>query len=334
METLTRKPQPDLADQAEAAPPAPPAVPSTPEAAAEAPVRTCDTCGAALAGAQDWCLECGTAAPGRLGKLPGLRAAATVVLLTLVLAGGAVAASYAALTSDAGHQAAKPAPASGAPVVAQAPPVTPPVAAAPVTPPPAAPLPKTKVPASKAPAPAKVTPAPVTHTPAPAGSTPTSSGGTGTGSTTPAKPKPQPIDLGKDAASLYDPYGRATVHNEPARALDGNDGTSLTLTAKDGPSMDTGLAFDLGSARGVKVIELKSKTPGYRIEVYATDSAELPPDILDTRWAHITNHSNLKSSERIVLGGGATKYRHVLIWITTPPKDGSTVSISEATLLG
>ena len=34
---------------------------------------------------QDWCLECGTAAPGRLGARPGWRAAFTVVGLTTVL---------------------------------------------------------------------------------------------------------------------------------------------------------------------------------------------------------------------------------------------------------
>src|SRR3954470_14143542 len=65
----------------------------------EAPsaARTCPQCSAELAEGQDWCLNCGQAQPGRLSKLPGKRAAATVLALTTVLVGGAVAASYAAL---------------------------------------------------------------------------------------------------------------------------------------------------------------------------------------------------------------------------------------------
>src|SRR4051812_45349271 len=91
------------------------------EAAAPAPepapdVRTCPTCEAPMEAEQDWCLNCGQAAPGRLGGRPGMRAAATVIALTLTLAGGAVAASYAALQSDAHRDATQPAQAGGAPV--------------------------------------------------------------------------------------------------------------------------------------------------------------------------------------------------------------------------
>ena len=48
-----------------------------------------------MAPEQDWCLNCGTAAPGRLGERPGWRAASTVIVLALLLvlgaAGGAAA---------------------------------------------------------------------------------------------------------------------------------------------------------------------------------------------------------------------------------------------------
>jgi len=58
------------------------------------PDRPCRSCGTALVPAQDWCLECGTAAPGRLTgpSRAGFRAAATIVSTVLVLVGGAVAA--------------------------------------------------------------------------------------------------------------------------------------------------------------------------------------------------------------------------------------------------
>lgn len=114
-----------------------------PEGAAETPVvavvetpeRPCANCAAAMEPEQDWCLECGTAAPGRLGGVrPGWRAVATTLGLTLVLVGGAGAASYAALSSDPERPfvAATPPPVGGAtPTVA---PVTPAPAEAPPPP--------------------------------------------------------------------------------------------------------------------------------------------------------------------------------------------------------
>ena len=83
---------------------------ATPEAAPQppdgvvtvaAPDYACEVCGNAMARGQDWCLECGTAAPGRLGARPGWRAAFTIVGLTTLLLACAVVAAYAALTSDA-----------------------------------------------------------------------------------------------------------------------------------------------------------------------------------------------------------------------------------------
>ncbi len=71
----------------EAPPPSPPPEVAVPDDAS----RLCVTCAALLAEGQDWCLECGTAQPGRIGSKPGWRPALTVVLLTAVLAAGAVA---------------------------------------------------------------------------------------------------------------------------------------------------------------------------------------------------------------------------------------------------
>src|SRR3954464_7418979 len=94
---------------------APATSPPTPEnggavPASDAPARTCAGCGAPMAAEQDWCLSCGTAAPGRLGERPGWRAALTVLAITLLLVAGSVAAAYAALTSDATQEAGGPPP--------------------------------------------------------------------------------------------------------------------------------------------------------------------------------------------------------------------------------
>jgi hypothetical protein len=297
-----------------------------------------------MANNQDWCLECGTAAPGRLGTRPGLRAAVTVAIATLLLAGGAVAASYAALSGDANRTAAAAAPPSVAPV-AVAPPATPP-APTPTAPPatgvpgvvPGATAPPTVLPKITLPPviPPHVNPVP------PVAVTPV---------TPPAvTPKPKPAGptrytLGADALGLYDPYGAATDKGDPADAYDKDLKTSWFVTSKNAQNMSVGLVIDLEKARSVKTIELATPTPGYRVEVYATDSDELPPDILDSRWNHVRDRSRVDETtrdgskkgdggERIALRDGAGTYRYLVLWFTAPPKAGPTVRITELAIVG
>jgi hypothetical protein len=323
--------------------PAPDAPDQTAEPAPEAVPRACATCGAEMAPDQDWCLSCGQAAPGRLGGRPGMRAAATVAALTLALAGGAVAASYAALRNGDDRPATSVA---QAPPAADVPPVTtppaatpPPVATPPATPPAATPkTPKTTTP------PATSTP-PVPSSPSGSASTPPASNPTPPASTPAKKPAPapaptgpEPIDLGADAVAAYDPYSRVTAQGDPVDAYDGDPGTSWKVTVPaDNGQMAVGLAVDLGAKRSVDVAELTTRTPGFGVEVYATDAKELPPDVLDTRWAHLRNATvGVKKGDKasISLGTGKSKYRYVLMWFTKPPEDGATVRISELSLLG
>jgi hypothetical protein len=99
-----------------------------------------------------------------------------------------------------------------------------------------------------------------------------------------------------------------------------------------------GYAIDLGKLQGIREIDLETPTPGFRIEVYATDETELPPDILDTRWSHITNVSDVGTKDdgkqKIVLGAGTTKYRNLLLWFTEPPTDGARIRLTEVKPLG
>jgi len=309
--------------------------------APEALPRTCEQCGAAMAPGQDWCLECGTAAPGRLGRRPGLRAAATVVGLTVALVAAAVTAGYAAINGDAGREVAKP-PAPSAVPVAEAPPTTP-TAPAPVAP--ATSLPTVGAPAAGGggSAPTTSTPAPpVSHPSAPSTPAPTAPASTTpatttptTTTTTPAAPALQAIDLGADAASLYDPYTRMTANGDPADAYDGDATTAWKVSsAADGQDMQVGLVVDLSKKRSIKQLKLRTATPGFRVELYAADTAQLPPDILDTRWAHLRNHSDVAKKQTLPLASDSHKYRYVLLWLTTPPKAGPTVKINELKILG
>ncbi|WP_187369282.1 hypothetical protein [Baekduia soli] len=359
MTLLLRDPD---ARQGEQAPEAPPT-----ETAPE--VRSCPSCHTPLAEGQDWCLACGQAQPGRLAALPGRRAAATVLTLTALLVGGAVAASYAALQSD------DPAPAPTPVQLAQVPSTATPPAAAPVAP--AAPPSSTATPPAPAPGsstsalppatPESTPPAPSAPvTPAGTGSTgtgstgsPTGSSGTGTGSTgtttgssgtkadtrtstTPEPPAPVAIKLADGAAAPYDPYTRnIAVGGDIAKVIDGDPNTSFPITVADGATtIGSGIVVDLAKLRGIRELDLTTKTPGFKLELYATDSEELPPDVLDTRWAHLKDVTDVGAADgaagrqSIDLGSGSTKYRRVLLWFTAPPADGLTVRISELKLLG
>jgi hypothetical protein len=328
-----------------------------PEAAA--PVATaCPKCGAPVEPGQDWCLNCGEAQASRRLALPGKRAIGTVLALTGVLVVGAVAAAYAALdqntpaTPPSTQVAQVPAPQPSAAVPA-------PVDTAPSDAAPSSTLPPTTgstdvPPASSTPAPSlpRTTTPSIPTTPATpsTGSTSTGSDSSSKGdttsttrtSTTPELPDPVAIRLDPTAASLYDPYRRdiadaATA--DPKKALDGEAGTSFPITVADGAeSIGAGLVIDLGSKQGVREVDVTTKTPGFKIELYATDETDLPPDITDTRWAHLKDIRDVGTDTdgkvKVDLGAGTTKYRHVLLWLTQPPTDGFTARLSEVRVFG
>ncbi|HET6510462.1 MAG TPA: hypothetical protein VFG42_26945 [Baekduia sp.] len=345
--------------------PAPPAPPET---------RTCPKCSAPLEEGQDWCLNCGEAQPGgRRVALPGKRATATVLALTTVLVGGAVAASYAALQDDT---TAPNTPTQLAQAPADASQVAPPSTAVPdagaTTSEPSTAFPgdtatttpptdtgTTKVPSTSSIPDIPSTPStPSTSSSDSSSSSSSSSSSTSTStdtsksdstadtrtsttktSTTKTETEPVPIDLADDAGALYDPFKRDTAAGDPTKAFDGDPNTSFPITVPAGSQqIGAGLTVALPKLEGIREIDLKTKTPGFKIEIYATDDEDLPPDVLDTRWAHLKDVTGVGTdtdgSETVKLGAGSTKYRHVLLWFTAPPTEGSTVRISELKLLG
>jgi hypothetical protein len=315
-------------------------------APAVVPDFACAACGGAMKPGQDWCLECGTAAPGRLGARPGWRAAFTVVALTMLLVVGAVVASYAALTSDAERKAAAPSAGNGAPIAAQAPAVAAPVAPVTpgatgpgtvppaVTPPPAGtvipgavkpliptgpPPPVTNIPVTPpAVKPGAVTPPAVTP-PAvtPPAVTPPAAG---TKPATPAAPKPQIIKLKADAATTYDPGKRAGAEFGPAKlAVDGSAKTVWDVTTPaDGEPIGAGLMIDLGKPYALRALKLATPTKGFRVEVYGAVSAkQIPEDVLDKRWQHLTDIRSVQDGKLVsLLNKSKDKIQLLLLYVT------------------
>ncbi|MBW3652312.1 MAG: hypothetical protein KY433_01715 [Actinobacteria bacterium] len=335
-----------------------------------APDFACEACGAAMQRGQDWCLECGTAAPGRLGARPGWRAAFTVVGLTTLLLLCAVVAGYAALTSDAERSASTAPVGSADPITAQTPGAAAPVPAQPgaipvqpgatgpnTTAPPAIANPNPIIPV-RPPPPATntpLTPPPPAATPSQPGATGSSatggasgsSGATGgssgsgsSGSTAGEKPGPELIALRKDAAKTYNQPARAGAEFGPAaNAVDGKPSTVWDVVVPaDGQPIGAGLVIDLGKPYALRSLRLATPTPGFTVEIYGAKSAkQLPADVIDKRWIHLTNKKGVTDGGLIRLKGkgDGVKVELLLLHITdaAEPTDPR-VAIGEVTLRG
>jgi hypothetical protein len=137
------------------------------------------------------------------------------------------------------------------------------------------------------------------------------------------------LELPDDAASTYDPYQRgAGKVGDPERAVDGKNGTAWTAPVGDDGDVRIGLAISLAKAQALDSLELRADTPGFTVEVYATKESRLPPDILDSRWKHLKNKTDVGVTTDVDLNG---TYRHVLLWIREQPAD-TKVAIPEVKL--
>ncbi|MEV4423116.1 hypothetical protein AB0L40_24525 [Patulibacter sp. NPDC049589] len=301
-------------------------------------VRVCDRCGTVCAADQEWCLNCGVRMTETSQRLPGLRAASLVVALAVLLAGGAAAASYAALRGDARSAANVPAATTGAPV-AQAPvttapaapvaPVAPPVTTTPTTPstttktttpPPATP------PASSGSGTSDATPDSGSSGSGSSGSGSSGSGssgssgsgssgsgssgsgssgsgssGSGSGSTTTTDDTPSgPITFAAGQGSIYDPDSLATDTGEEKNAIDGNAKTAWTITLKDGSTGGLGYVLDFDDATTLKTLTIATGTAGVKVKILGTSKSALPPDVLDNGWDTIASETTLKDGKNKV----------------------------------
>lgn len=309
-----------------------PVAPEPPAAA------TCRTCGAGMAADQDWCLECGTAAPGRLGERPGWRLGAVILALTLLLVGGASVAGYAAVTGDAERQTAAQNPEPGTPVPAQVP--APPAPASPTSEPPEPePLPST--PSSDTSSDFDTTAPPVDDTTVdpvtPLPSTPGDTGSTTTGGdTTGGTAAPTAFKISADDVEVYDAYERAGAEfGDPEDALNRDEPFFDVTVPADGEPIGAGLKVDLGAVRDVTEITFRTTTPGMGLEVYGIAKGD--PKGLKAGW-RLLDTPELESGERdvtITFDGDGERVRRLVFFFTDPANaEDPRASIGRLKVLG
>jgi hypothetical protein len=280
---------------------------------------------------QDWCLSCGAGAPGSLGRSAGSwRSGATVLAATAILALGAAAAAYAALSKGKSKAHVLTTTVAQAPA-APAAPATPPGASTPATP-------ATPGAAATPAVPGAVKPPkiPLTAvTPKPAGTTSTPTSG-GTTTSTPTQPstnggspeqgesqQPSAILLDTNAAVTYNPYAYpATGFGDPSLTIDGDASTGWTAQVDPAvaPKMAEGLVIDLKSPRKLSALALLTTTPGMTIQVYGANGATLPTSITDPAWVKLSGNLVEKSKHRrLTLRKPKKAFRWVTLWISRAP---------------
>jgi hypothetical protein len=305
----------------------------------------CRSCGTPLTAGQEWCLECGSARTAnrwRSGRRPLLLTAG----LTISLLGVAVAASYAAIVDNPSIPSTATVPAPP-PQVAAAPPTTDAAPPADSTSQDLAPVDTSTDVAPSAPD-TPVTPPAVDNTTT--GTTTTTTTTTTTNTTTTTKkdttPKPTPVKLTGDDASLYDPlqHQLAPDGGDPSAAI-GDDSTAwIVQTDPALPRMDVGLLLTLPKKSTVGELTFKTSTPGFTVQVYGSFESDLPTDVTDSRWAYLRTRKDVDGSatkddnkagdgkERITLSDDGSQYKLIMLWVTKAPSSGPPAKLSAVKL--
>lgn len=334
---------------------------SRPEASAAS--RACAKCGLPLQDGQDWCLQCGTGAPGSLSGGPGWRTGIAILAATALLVIGASVAAYAALNktkpkpkvavvavSGLGTTTSSTTPGATPTTPGSTP--TPGTAPTPGTPttvkatPPKIPL-QTPTPSSGGganteannslfPPETKTTKTTTTKTTSTT-TTPTKTSGESTKSSqesagSESNPEtgaeaPSPILLDTDAASVYNPYAYpAALFGDPSLAIDGEASTAWTAQVQPAvaPKMAEGLVLDLKSPQKLGSVTVKTTTPGITVEVYGAVGKALPASISDPAWNRIVGLKVLKrKSTTLALKTKGKGYRYIVLWLAKAPSSST-----------
>ncbi len=318
-----REPQADQAEKADHAATSNGPVDGPAGASASHP---CPNCGAPMESGQEWCVQCGAAAPGALERSPW-RSTGLIVAVIAALGLGAAAAAVAALNQ---HSPTQP---TVTHIVAQAPTTAPPA----TTPVPATPPASTKTPVPKVPAklpkvaatPTPIPPAPTATSTTPSGSTGGSQGSTSSGSEGSGEGsgsnsnQPSALLLDTDAASTYNPYNLpASFFGDPSLTIDGDHTTSWTaqVNPATAPSMAEGVLINLKSLKKLSALEHVSSSKGMVVQIYGTAETQAPASITDPGWVALTHPLAIKkSSTRFKLLKPKVGFRQLVVWISKAP---------------
>jgi eukaryotic-like serine/threonine-protein kinase len=161
--------------------------------------------------------------------------------------------------------------------------------------------------------------------------------GTGPAAALKAPPKLTSVDLRKNAAHDYDPYGRGDTSEHPELtrfAVDRDPSSTWTTENYDAGDLQkpgVGLYIDAKPSVDAKALKLQTPTKGFDVEIYAAKDGP-PQTVPDPGWKLVGGAKGLKSRQSISLDTASQRFRYYLVWITKLPPAAKKVEISEVAL--
>jgi serine/threonine protein kinase len=139
------------------------------------------------------------------------------------------------------------------------------------------------------------------------------------------------------SSSDYDPEGDGGEHPDEAPFAIDSDPTSSSWTSETyqaptfEPKSGVGLWVDAGEPVTASAMEILTPTPGWTLEVYASNDP-VPDQV--AAWTSLALVPNVSSRQRVELITAGEPYQYYLLWATTPSdtEDGFGVAISDVKL--
>jgi eukaryotic-like serine/threonine-protein kinase len=170
--------------------------------------------------------------------------------------------------------------------------------------------------------------------------------GTGVASGVTAKPGFVPVSLSQSSAHDYNPFGTGPENSsQVGNAVDSDPNTTWSTAHYYDDTLKkaggTGVGVYLDAAPGViaRQIELQTPTPGFGVQIYATDHFDSALSYGDATtlaargWqGPFGADDSVRNRERIAVNTSGHRFRYYLVWLTTLPPGKELASISEVTL--
>jgi hypothetical protein len=144
---------------------------------------------------------------------------------------------------------------------------------------------------------------------------------------TPRTPGLSEVELGRNAASDYDPEGDGEESSDAVQfAIDGNPTTVWDTETYEGgfegsDKSGVGIYVDAGDRVAARQMDVVTSTPGFRAAVYASDS--VPGRIQD--WRKVSPTVTVRQNQAIQLDTARRSFRNYLLWISELPEGGQAV---------
>jgi hypothetical protein len=156
----------------------------------------------------------------------------------------------------------------------------------------------------------------------------------------------QPVQLSQTAAHDYNPFGTGPENRDQIENLvDGDPTTTWSTeqyydgTLKKPGGVGLGVYLDAAPTVLAKALEIQTPTPGFAVQIYASDRIELELPYGNTTslggrgWlGPVGASTDVRSGERIPLELSGHPHRYYLVWLTTLPPNMQSATINELTL--